>query len=57
MFELCGFAVAVNNEHDGVVESADIITEQKGTSGTIEFLKQFIQAVEIPWLGQKFVLR
>ena len=48
MFELCGFAVAVNNEHDGVVESSDIITEQNGTSGTIEFLKQFIQAVEIP---------
>lgn len=48
MFELCGFAVAVNNEHDGVAEAADIITQQKGTSGTIEFLKQFIQAVEIP---------
>ena len=48
MFELCGFAVAVNDEHDGVADAADIITEQKGTSGTIEFLKQFIQAVEIP---------
>ena len=48
MFELCGFAVAVNDEHDGVADAADIITEQRGTSGTIEFLKQFIQAVEIP---------
>ena len=48
MFELCGFAVAVNDKHDGVAEAADVITKQKGTSGTIEFLKQFIQAVEIP---------
>lgn len=48
MFELCGFAVAVNDKHDGVAEAADMITKQKGTSGTIEFLKQFIQAVEIP---------
>ena len=48
MFELCGFAVAVNEEHEGVAEAADVTTKQKGTSGTIEFLKQFIQAVEIP---------
>ena len=48
MFELCGFAVAVNEEHEGVAEAADVTTKQKGTSGTIEFLKQFIRAVEIP---------
>ena len=34
MFELC-VAVAVNDEHDGVADAADIITEQ-GTSGTIQ---------------------
>ena len=48
MFELCGFAVAVNDTHDGVTDAADHLTEAKGTAGTIEFLKQFIQAVEIP---------
>lgn len=48
MFELCGFAVAVNDTHDGVTDAADHVTEAKGTAGTIEFLKQFIQAVEIP---------
>ena len=48
MFELCGFAVAFNDKHDGVAEAADVITKEKGTSGTIEFLNHFIQAVEIP---------
>ena len=44
MFELCGFAVAVNNEFKGVAEAADHLTESKGTLGTIEFLEQFIMS-------------
>ena len=44
MFELCGFAVAVNNEFKGVAEAADYLTEAKGTLGTIEFLEQFIMS-------------
>ena len=44
MFELCGFAVAVNNEFKGVVEAADHLTEARGTLGTIEFLEQFIMS-------------
>ena len=44
MFELCGFAVAVNNEFKGVEEAADYLTKSKGTLGTIEFLEDFIES-------------
>ena len=42
MFEMCGYAVAVNDSHPGVVEAADHCTEAKGTLGTLEFLRDFI---------------
>ena len=45
MFKLCGFAVAVNDIDKQVVDSADHITKEKGTLGTIEFLKQLILRV------------
>lgn len=44
MFEMCGFAVAVNDEFEGVKEAADYSTKNKGTLGTIEFLQQFIMS-------------
>jgi 3-deoxy-D-manno-octulosonate 8-phosphate phosphatase KdsC-like HAD superfamily phosphatase len=44
MFELCGFAVAVNDEFKGVADAADYLTKSKGTLGTIEFLEQFIMS-------------
>jgi len=44
MFELCGFAVAVNNEFNGVEEAADYLTKSKGTLGTVEFLEDFIES-------------
>ena len=44
MFQMCGFAVAVNDEFKGVKEAADYSTKAKGTSGTIEFLQQFIMS-------------
>ncbi len=45
MFKLCGFAVAVNDVDEQVVNNADHVTEEKGTLGTIEFLKQLILGV------------
>jgi len=46
MFNVCGFSVAVNDTHPGVVEAADHFTELRGTLGTIEFIKQLIEAIE-----------
>ena len=43
MFQLCGFAVAVNDNDEQVVGSADHITQEKGTLGTIEFLEQLLR--------------
>ncbi len=42
MFDLVGFSVAVSDIYQGVVSSADTITEQKGKSGSIELLKALL---------------
>ncbi|MBT3357940.1 MAG: HAD-IIB family hydrolase [Euryarchaeota archaeon] len=43
MFKKCGFSVAVNDMHDGVVEAADHLTKSRGVYGTIEFLDELIE--------------
>ncbi len=42
MFDLVGFSVAVSDIYQGVVSSADTITEQRGKSGSIELLKALL---------------
>ena len=43
MFDLVGLAVAVNDESEEVINSADIITTERGKNGTVELLKAIIE--------------
>ena len=45
MFEMCGFSVAVNDAHDGVAEAADLLTESRGTEGSVELLRALIDTL------------
>ena len=42
MFELCGSSVAVNDAYEGVAEAADLLTDARGTEGSVELLKALI---------------
>ena len=42
MFELCGSSVAVNDAYEGVAEAADLLTDARGTEGSVELLRALI---------------
>jgi 3-deoxy-D-manno-octulosonate 8-phosphate phosphatase KdsC-like HAD superfamily phosphatase len=42
MFDMSGFSVAVNDAYDGVAEAADLLTDARGTEGSVELLKALI---------------
>ena len=42
MFEMCGSSVAVNDAYEGVADAADLLTDARGTEGSVELLKALI---------------
>ena len=42
MFNLAGLAVAVSDESEEVINSADIITNKRGKNGAVELLKAIL---------------